>query len=76
LLQGGNEYVIDLITKERNYFTWQKMFLCVQYDRLSDALRAKFCDLMIRTLTLLRYIRFTIVYLSAFERNVGIDAKS
>ena len=47
MMQGGNEYVIDVMTKERHYFTWQQLFLCVQNDQLPDALRAKFCDLMI-----------------------------
>jgi len=48
-MQGGNEYVINVITKERSYFRWNTIFLCVQNDRLPDVLRAKFCDLMIRT---------------------------
>jgi len=46
-LQGGNEVVIDIITKQRKYFTWHVLFLCLHDDKLPDALRAKFCDLMI-----------------------------
>jgi len=52
LTQGGNEFVIDVLTRERRYFTWQQLFLCLQNDKLPDALRARFCDLLIGTCAL------------------------
>ena len=60
LMQGGNRYVINVMTTECNYFSWQEIFLCVQNDRLPDALRAKFCDLMIGIYT------FTFVFALLF----------
>ena len=47
VLQGRNELAIHVITQEYNYLTWEEAFLCVSSDQLPDALRARYCDLII-----------------------------
>ncbi|CAH1798283.1 unnamed protein product [Owenia fusiformis] len=47
LCYGRNEYAVETITKEYNYLTWEEAFLCIRLDLIPDALRAKYCDLII-----------------------------
>ncbi|XP_076449737.1 inositol 1,4,5-trisphosphate-gated calcium channel ITPR1-like isoform X2 [Babylonia areolata] len=44
---GRNDYAIHVITREQGYVTWEDTFLCLQSDLLPDAIRAKFCELII-----------------------------
>ena len=36
-----------MITREQGYVTWEDAFLCLQSELLPDAIRAKFCELII-----------------------------
>lgn len=45
--QGRNDFAIHVITREYGYVTWEDTFLCLQSELLPDAIRAKFCELII-----------------------------
>ncbi|CAD5116200.1 DgyrCDS5116 [Dimorphilus gyrociliatus] len=47
LCDGRNEYVIQIISRELKYISWEEAFLCVRLNILPDELRAKYCDLII-----------------------------
>lgn len=47
LCDGRNEYVIQIISRELKYISWEEAFLCVRLSILPDELRAKYCDLII-----------------------------
>ena len=36
-----------MITREQGYVTWEDAFLCLQSELLPDAIRAKFCEIII-----------------------------
>ncbi|KAK7114914.1 hypothetical protein V1264_000891 [Littorina saxatilis] len=44
---GRNDFAIHVITREYGYVTWEDTFLCLQSELLPDAIRAKFCELII-----------------------------
>ncbi|XP_041375271.1 inositol 1,4,5-trisphosphate receptor type 1-like [Gigantopelta aegis] len=44
---GRNDFAIHVITREFGYVTWEDAFLCIQSELLPDAIRAKFCELII-----------------------------
>ncbi|PVD21456.1 hypothetical protein C0Q70_19629 [Pomacea canaliculata] len=44
---GRNDFAIHVITREHGYVTWEDAFLCLQSELLPDAIRAKFCELII-----------------------------
>ncbi len=46
-VQGRNEFAIHIISRDSSYLTWEEAFLCLRLDLLPDALRAKYCDLII-----------------------------
>ena len=56
--QGRNEFVIQVLTRELNYLTWEEAFLCVRLDVLPDSLRAKYCDLIIGQYLLIYLLLF------------------
>ncbi|KAL3860316.1 hypothetical protein ACJMK2_010455, partial [Sinanodonta woodiana] len=47
LSYGRNDYAIHAITREYGYLTWEDSFLCITSDLLPDAIRAKYCELII-----------------------------
>lgn len=36
-----------MISRELNYLAWEEAFLCLRLKLLPDALRAKYCELII-----------------------------
>ena len=46
-MQGRNQNVINVITEELNYLTWQEAYVCLTDEQLPKALRAKYCELII-----------------------------
>jgi len=46
-VQGRNEMAIEVITKGMKYITWEQASTGLSSDLLTDALRAKYCDLLI-----------------------------
>ena len=47
LLQGRNDFSIFVITRELGILTWDEAFLSLRSPLLPDALRAKYCELII-----------------------------
>ncbi|XP_064627454.1 inositol 1,4,5-trisphosphate receptor type 1-like isoform X9 [Lineus longissimus] len=47
LCYGRNDLCIQLITRQLSYLSWEEVFLCVQSEILPDAIRAKYCELII-----------------------------
>ncbi len=46
-LQGRNDFAIFVITRELGILTWDEAFLSLRSELLPDALRAKYCELII-----------------------------
>ncbi|XP_062518427.1 inositol 1,4,5-trisphosphate receptor type 1-like isoform X2 [Corticium candelabrum] len=47
LCYGRNKYVIDVITKDLCYLTWNEAFICLKDELLPDNLRANYCELIV-----------------------------
>ena len=47
ILQGRNDFAIFVITRELGILTWDEAFLSLRSTLLRDALRAKYCELII-----------------------------
>ena len=45
--QGRNSYCIDVITQKLGYLTWQEALACLSDEEMPDALRAKYCELIV-----------------------------
>ncbi len=45
--QGRNDFAIFVITRELGILTWDEAFLSLRSELLPDALRAKYCELII-----------------------------
>ena len=45
--QGRNKVAIEVITRTREYFTWEVAFLGLRSEVLPDRMRAAFSDLLI-----------------------------
>lgn len=46
-IQGRNDFAIFVITRELGILTWDEAFLSLRSTLLPDALRAKYCELII-----------------------------
>ncbi len=57
VIQGKNEYAINAITEDLQLITWEEAFLCLTDETLPDALRAKYCYLIMG-----KYNTCTIIY--------------
>ncbi|KAI0227415.1 hypothetical protein LSAT2_022124, partial [Lamellibrachia satsuma] len=44
---GRNDFSIFVITRKLGILTWDEAFLCLRSTMLSDAFRAKYCELII-----------------------------
>ena len=49
LVQGRNDMAIFTITRELGILTWDEAFLSLRCTLLPDAIRAKYCELIIGT---------------------------
>eukprot|EP00050_Salpingoeca_kvevrii_P002520 m.196116 g.196116 ORF g.196116 m.196116 type:complete len:2530 (-) comp10628_c0_seq6:379-7968(-) len=47
LAAGRNQHVIQIITKELRYLTWEECFCCARDEQLPKSLRAKYVGLMV-----------------------------
>ncbi len=46
-IQGRNDFAIFVMTRELGILTWDEAFLSLRSILLPDALRAKYCELII-----------------------------
>ena len=46
-IQGRNDFAIFVMTRELGILTWDEAFLSLRSTLLPDALRAKYCELII-----------------------------
>ncbi|KAJ8303557.1 hypothetical protein KUTeg_019953 [Tegillarca granosa] len=46
-VDGRNDFAVHVITREFGYLTWEDAYLCLTSDLLPDAIRAKYCELII-----------------------------
>lgn len=46
-IQGRNDFAIYVMTRELGILTWDEAFLSLRSTLLPDALRAKYCELII-----------------------------
>ena len=47
IFQGRNDFAIFVMTRELGILTWDEAFLSLRSTLLPDALRAKYCELII-----------------------------
>lgn len=47
VFQGRNQTAMHVVTRNREYFTWETAFLGLTSEALPDRMRARFCDLLI-----------------------------
>ncbi len=63
--QGRNQFCTEVITKRLEYLTWTEAMTCLTEEKLPDALRAKYCDLIVGKLFVL-HIFF--VFVTSFRK--------